>query len=69
MWWRNNYWLTPWVFLLLALAKLGFADSGDDGLLLRIGSGNPLAGKQKSAIERCQNSSEGENEVFELAVI
>jgi cytochrome c553 len=41
-------------FALLASAKTVFAEQGDALSLQRIGSGDPVAGKQKSADERCQ---------------
>lgn len=47
--------MLPAALLLLVTATIGFAeDSGIDSNLLRIGTGNVLAGKLKSAAERCQ---------------
>jgi cytochrome c553 len=52
----GDYCLLPAVLLLLLVtAKIGFAgDAGNEPNLLRLGSGNVLAGKQKSSAERCQ---------------
>ncbi|WP_446810429.1 c-type cytochrome [Methylomonas sp. 2BW1-5-20] len=51
--WKKRSWLAFGTFALLASAKTAVAEQSSD-TLLRMGSGNPVAGKQKSESERCQ---------------
>jgi cytochrome c553 len=53
-WRRRSPWLAVSTFALLASAKTVLAEQGAELSLQRIGTGNPVAGKQKSADERCQ---------------
>jgi len=62
--WQRNSWLAVGTLALMASAKTGVAEQNSEALLQRLGNGNPVAGKHKSAAERCQecHGTEGQSD-------